>query len=116
MKHLVKAPLAATAALFCAATAVQAQPVTSDSSTTTYHAVKVDGLNIFYREAGPQNAPTILLLHGYPSSSRMFATLIPLLADRYHLVAPDYPGFGASDAPPRVRIPVHLRPPREGNR
>jgi pimeloyl-ACP methyl ester carboxylesterase len=74
--------------------------VPSRSATTTFHTATVDGLKIFYREAGPKDAPTILLLHGYPSSSRMFATLIPLLADRYHLVAPDYPGFGESDAPP----------------
>ena len=101
MKHIpIKVLAATTAALFFTANITQAQPVISDSSTTTYHTVKVDGLNIFYREAGPQNAPTLLLLHGYPSSSRMFATLIPLLADRYHVVAPDYPGFGASDAPP----------------
>jgi len=66
----------------------------------TYKTVNVKGLNIFYREAGPANAPAILLLHGFPSSSRMFDTLIPLLADRYHLIAPDYPGFGNSDAPP----------------
>lgn len=66
----------------------------------SYHTQSVDGLSIFYREAGPKDAPTILLLHGYPSSSRMFDTLIPLLADRYHLIAPDYPGFGHSDAPP----------------
>ena len=66
----------------------------------TYHTVSVDGLHIFYREAGPPDAPTLLLLHGFPSSSRMFETLMPLLADRYHLVAPDYPGFGLSDAPP----------------
>ena len=72
----------------------------STSATTTYHTVQVDGLNLFYREAGPKDAPTLLLLHGFPSSSRMFETLIPLLADRYHLVAPDYPGFGLSDAPP----------------
>lgn len=70
------------------------------SSLTTYHTVMVSGLKIFYREAGPREAPTILLLHGYPSSSRMFSTLMPLLADRYHLVAPDYPGFGLSDSPP----------------
>lgn len=57
-------------------------------------------MKIFYREAGPASAPTILLLHGFPSSSREFDTLFPLLADRYHLVAPDYPGFGHSDAPP----------------
>ncbi|WP_010219886.1 alpha/beta fold hydrolase [Sphingomonas sp. PAMC 26621] len=89
-----------TAALALMASATQAQPSPSTSATTTYHTVKVDSLNIFYREAGPKDAPTILMLHGYPSSSRMFATLIPLLADRYHLVAPDYPGFGQSDAPP----------------
>ncbi len=68
-------------------------------TTTTYHTVAIEGVNIFYREAGPGDAPTILLLHGFPSSSRMFETLMPLLADRYHLIAPDYPGFGHSDAP-----------------
>jgi pimeloyl-ACP methyl ester carboxylesterase len=66
---------------------------------TTYKTVSIKGLNIFYREAGPSNGPAILLLHGFPSSSRMFDTLMPLLADRYHLIAPDYPGFGNSDAP-----------------
>ncbi len=71
----------------------------STSATTTYHRVDVGGVGIFYREAGPKNAPTIVLLHGYPSSSRMFDTLIPLLATRYHLIAPDYPGFGQSEAP-----------------
>lgn len=74
-------------------------PVTH--ATTVHKYLKVDGVNIFYREAGPASAPTILLLHGFPSSSRMFDKLIPLLADQYHLVAPDYPGFGQSDAPPR---------------
>jgi pimeloyl-ACP methyl ester carboxylesterase len=92
--------LVAGAILSQAPGVANAQPVPSDSSTTTYQTVTVDGLKIFYREAGPKDAPTILMLHGYPSSSRMFATLIPLLADRYHLVAPDYPGFGQSDAPP----------------
>jgi pimeloyl-ACP methyl ester carboxylesterase len=67
--------------------------------STTYKTVAVNGLNIFYREAGPSNGPAILLLHGFPSSSRMFDTLMPLLADRYHLIAPDYPGFGNSEAP-----------------
>jgi pimeloyl-ACP methyl ester carboxylesterase len=71
----------------------------STSSTTTYHSLKIEGIDIFYREAGPKDAPTVLLLHGFPSSLSMFATLIPLLADRYHLVAPDYPGFGLSDSP-----------------
>ena len=64
-----------------------------------YRTVNVDGLSIFYREAGPQNAPTILLLHGLPSSSRMFQPLLTRLADNYHLVAPDYPGYGHSDWP-----------------
>ena len=64
-----------------------------------YHTVTVDGLNIFYREAGQVDAPTLLLLHGFPTSSRMYQGLMPLLADRYHLVAPDYPGFGLSAAP-----------------
>src|SRR5215469_10994422 len=98
MKASLAAGLIAAVVAFAAASgAVRAQPVTSDSSTVTYRFVAVDELKIFYREAGPKDAPTILLLHGYPSSSRMFATLIPLLADRYHLVAPDYPGFGQSD-------------------
>jgi pimeloyl-ACP methyl ester carboxylesterase len=64
-----------------------------------YRNLQVDGLNIFYREAGPKDAPTILLLHGLPSSSRMFQPLLTRLADTYHLVAPDYPGFGHSDWP-----------------
>jgi pimeloyl-ACP methyl ester carboxylesterase len=68
-------------------------------NSVSYHTVKVDGLNIFYREAGPRNAPTVLLLHGFPTSSQMFRNLIPLLADKYHLVAPDYPGYGQSDMP-----------------
>ncbi|MBA2920660.1 alpha/beta fold hydrolase [Sphingomonas sp. MAH-20] len=66
---------------------------------TSYHWVRVGGLNLFYREAGPRDAPTIVLLHGYPSSSRMYEPVIPLLSGRYHLIAPDYPGFGHSDAP-----------------
>jgi hypothetical protein len=64
-----------------------------------YRTIKVDGLSIFYREAGPKDAPTILFLHGLPSSSRMFQSLLTRLADSYHLVAPDYPGFGHSDWP-----------------
>src|SRR3954449_6456237 len=66
---------------------------------TFYRTVQVDGLSIFYREAGPVDAPVILLLHGLPSSSRMFEPLFTRLSDRYHLVAPDYPGFGHSDWP-----------------
>jgi len=64
-----------------------------------YRTTKIDGLSIFYREAGPKNAPTLLLLHGLPSSSRMFEPLMQRLADHYHLVAPDYPGFGHSEWP-----------------
>jgi pimeloyl-ACP methyl ester carboxylesterase len=66
---------------------------------TAYRTVHVDGLSIFYREAGPKDAPTILLLHGLPSSSRMFEPLLMRLADTYHMIAPDYPGFGHSDWP-----------------
>jgi alpha-beta hydrolase superfamily lysophospholipase len=64
-----------------------------------YRTAQIDGLSIFYREAGPKDAPTILLLHGLPSSSRMFEPLFARLSDRYHLIAPDYPGFGHSDWP-----------------
>jgi pimeloyl-ACP methyl ester carboxylesterase len=67
--------------------------------STAYRTVKVDDLSIFYREAGPKDAPTLLLLHGLPSSSRMFEPLFARLSDRYHLIAPDYPGFGHSDWP-----------------
>jgi pimeloyl-ACP methyl ester carboxylesterase len=91
--------LAAVAALtICQSTVAATMP--STSATTTYHRADVQGVGIFYREAGPKDAPTIVLLHGYPSSSRMFDTLIPLRAQQYHLIAPDYPGFGQSDTPP----------------
>lgn len=66
-----------------------------------YRTLNVERLEIFYREAGPRNAPTVLLLHGFPSSSHMFRNLIPKLADNYRVIAPDLPGFGFSDSPPR---------------
>ncbi len=69
-------------------------------SNIRYRTITVDGLDIFYREAGPQGAPALLLLHGFPSSSRMYETLLPPLADKYRLIAPDYPGFGHSTALP----------------
>jgi len=69
-----------------------------------YQTADVDGLSVFYREAGAADAPTLLLLHGYPSSSHMFRELIPLLADKFHLVAPDLPGFGKSDMPERDKF------------
>jgi pimeloyl-ACP methyl ester carboxylesterase len=70
----------------------------------SYKKVAVDGFNVFYREAGAKGAPTILLLHGFPTSSHMFRDLIPLLADRFHVVAPDLPGFGQSDMPSRDKF------------
>ncbi|MEZ1318821.1 alpha/beta hydrolase [Pseudomonas fluorescens] len=71
----------------------------SNQPAVAYRSIKVDGLNIFYREAGRAEAPTLLLLHGFPSSSRMYDPLLARLAQHYHLVAPDYLGFGHSDAP-----------------
>jgi pimeloyl-ACP methyl ester carboxylesterase len=74
----------------------------AQQSVKVFHrTMKVGDLDIFYREAGPQDAPTILLLHGFPTSSQMFRNLIPALADQYHVVAPDYPGFGHSSMPSR---------------
>jgi len=70
-------------------------------TTTTYRTASVDGLKVFYREAGDPQAPVVLLLHGFPTSSHMFRELIPALADRYHVVAPDLPGFGYTEAPDR---------------
>ena len=69
-----------------------------------YRSAEVDGLKVFYREAGAPTSPKLLLLHGFPSSSHMFRNLIPLLADRFHIIAPDLPGFGQSDMPPRNRF------------
>jgi len=71
----------------------------SAAPKTHYRTIKVKGLDIFYREAGPANAPTLILLHGFPTSSHMFRNLIPALADKYHIVAPDYPGYGQSSMP-----------------
>lgn len=88
------------AAVFISAGTMLAQAKESTMPThTTYRTIKVDGLNLFYREAGPSEAPTILLLHGLPSSSRMFNPLLTRLSDKFHMIAPDYPGFGHSDAP-----------------
>jgi pimeloyl-ACP methyl ester carboxylesterase len=70
----------------------------------TYRTVAVDGLKVFYREAGAANVPALLLLHGFPSASHMFRDLIPLLADRFHIIAPDLPGFGQSEMPARGKF------------
>ena len=66
---------------------------------TSHHFIEADGVNVFYREAGPANAPVILLLHGFPTSSFQYRELIPRLADRYHVIAPDLPGFGFTEIP-----------------
>ncbi len=80
--------------------ATKVQNISKEKSYPTLHkTIEVDGLNIFYREAGPKDAPVILLLHGFPTSSHMFRNLIPQLSDRFHVVAPDYPGFGNSSMP-----------------
>lgn len=77
---------------------------TAPPTETRHRTVQVDGIDLFYREAGPPDAPALLLLHGFPTSSRMFRNLIPQLADRYRAVAPDYPGFGHSAMPERSRF------------
>ena len=74
------------------------------TTKVAHRTVNVRHLDIFYREAGPKDAPTVLLLHGFPTSSQMFRNLIPHLAERYRVVAPDYPGFGHSSMPPRDRF------------
>jgi pimeloyl-ACP methyl ester carboxylesterase len=70
-----------------------------NKNATTYHTIKIKGTEIFYREAGNQNAPTLVLLHGYPTSSYQYRNLIDNLSDKYHLIAPDYPGYGRSEQP-----------------
>ena len=78
--------------------------MTRQNKNTHYRTQDVDGLNIFYREAGDSSAPAVLLLHGFPTSSHMFRDLIPLLAPHFHVIAPDLPGFGFSDAPGRAHF------------
>lgn len=87
------------APLLGAAEAAETGGHATQTAAVAYRTLQVDGLTIFYREAGPKDAPTLLMLHGFPSSSRMFDPLLSRLAQHYHLVAPDYPGFGHSEAP-----------------
>ncbi len=79
-------------------------PASGASIVTHYRTATIDGTEMFYREAGPADAPVVLLLHGFPTSSHMFRNLIPVLADRYRVIAPDYPGFGQSAAPDHTRF------------
>src|SRR5258708_8228352 len=85
-------------------------PARTNPTVTHYHTAHVDGIDIFYREAGPGDATTVVLLHGFPSSSRMFRTLIPQLADTYHVIAPAYPAFGHSAMPHRQRFTYSFPP------
>jgi pimeloyl-ACP methyl ester carboxylesterase len=100
-----RAFLLATMLCFGALPAAQAQApqpkARADSAVTRHHTVRVQGVDLFYREAGPAKAPVIVLLHGFPTSSHMFRNLIPALADRYRVIAPDYPAFGQSGVPDR---------------
>ncbi|KQZ34990.1 alpha/beta fold hydrolase [Massilia sp. NEAU-DD11] len=84
---------------YAAASAATPTKTARAANAVSYHTADIDGVKVFYREAGPKDAPTVLLLHGFPTSSHMFRNLIPQLADRYHVVAPDYPGYGQSDQP-----------------
>jgi pimeloyl-ACP methyl ester carboxylesterase len=107
MTHRLAAVRKESMALFLGAVAFVATIMPSPAAEalalatrpTLYKTISVDGLNLFYREAGPTNAPTLLLLHGFPTSSHMFRNLIPAMSDRYHIIAPDYPGFGQSSMP-----------------
>ncbi|MDO9706762.1 alpha/beta fold hydrolase [Paracraurococcus lichenis] len=98
-RHLFQAGAALGSAL---AIPAAAQTGAAEAGRIRYRMVQVDGLDIFYREAGPADAPALLLLHGYPTSSHMFRDLIPRLAHRWRVVAPDLPGFGFSAAPDRA--------------
>lgn len=99
MKRLVLAALVAASLTSTPVIVQAAAPAASAVPVLHYRTATVDGVKVFYREAGPADAPVVLLLHGFPTSSHMFRNLIPLLADKYRVIAPDYPGFGHSDAP-----------------
>jgi pimeloyl-ACP methyl ester carboxylesterase len=88
--------------LIATPTTAQTAPSPPTAGVTHYHYTDVDGVHIFYREAGPKDGPAVLLLQGFPTSSQQFRNLIPALSDRYHVIAPDYPGFGLSAAPPHT--------------
>ncbi|MDH3619307.1 MAG: alpha/beta hydrolase [Gammaproteobacteria bacterium] len=100
MKTILSKPLVTILASVVFATAWLSPPASAENAPgVTYKTVEIEGLDIFYREAGDPRQPTLLLLHGFPTSSHMFRDLIAELADEYHLVAPDYPGYGFSSMP-----------------
>lgn len=84
---------------------MSASQLRPDHEVTRHRHIEIDGIDLFYREAGPADALVVVLLHGFPTSSRMYRNLIPALADRYRVIAPDYPGFGQSAMPPREDYP-----------
>ena len=96
---LLVAALSSSNLAFANSASTQVNDDISSVTQTLHKTMDIDGVKVFYREAGPVDAPTILLLHGFPTSSHMFRNLIPALADKYHLIAPDYPGFGNSEQP-----------------
>jgi len=106
--HILRTVLTAALLATTAATSVMPAPgetsATASIPVTHCRTATIDGVSMFYREAGPANGPVVLLLHGFPTSSHMFRNLIPLLADRYHVIAPDYPGFGDSAAPDHTQF------------
>jgi pimeloyl-ACP methyl ester carboxylesterase len=110
MKNIIKSVatiLTITALPGISVNAQVKEPAAAKNKTemaTHYNTIKVDGLNIFYREAGPKDAPVVLLLHGYPTSSHMYRNLIPILSKKYRVIAPDLPGFGFSDAPDHLQF------------
>ncbi|TGD99633.1 alpha/beta fold hydrolase [Methylobacterium nonmethylotrophicum] len=106
MKHLLLTLMLTTASTVLPphAKAEQAPVAAQAPATVHYRSATVDGVKVFYREAGPADGPVVLLLHGFPTSSHMFRNLIPTLADRYRVIAPDYPGFGQSDAPDHTQF------------
>ena len=102
IKNIAKVGLTAlimSQALFVSTASADISAPTVEMAQTTYKTMKIEGLDIFYREAGSPSNPTLLLLHGFPTSSHMFRKLIPELSEQYHVIAPDYPGYGNSSMP-----------------
>lgn len=102
---LLGSAIATSPTMLSAATPMSAKPIaTAANIEIRYKTIRINGVDIAYREAGPEGAPAILLLHGFPTSSHMFRNLIPALADKYRVIAPDYPGFGQSASPDRTKF------------